>query len=793
MEERAEKKISYLAVFGLAFAMFAVAVIPTLISTKGVWVFYGDFNVQQIPFYYHAHEAIRSGNFFYDWSTDIGGSLVGCYSFYLLGSPFFWLTIPFPNEIVPYLMPWISALKYAVMATTAFAYAKRHLKTETGSLIAAFLFAFSGYQGAVLVYNHFHDAVAFFPLYLILFEKMVEEKKRVGFTLMTALMVIINYYFFVGQAVFLVIYFVTKYCFDAESFKDAFRKLIRCGLCALTGVLLSGIYLIPAVYYTMSNSRVSDTLLGYDMIAYANSLMPWGIVKSLVMLPDVSGLNSMLNPDYGRVSGVAAYIPLFSIAGVIAFFLYNKGSNWAKRLIVTCGVFAFIPILNSMFSAFNSEYYARWFYMPVLIMAMATASVVEERSESLPYLKRGATYTGVITIALILCSILPAKNADDELTILGALKNPEQLISQIAFSVVMILVLFIYLYKWATKNNKVTVVVALGACFLTTLDMMITGSVLIDMPRKDGFLSQAIHGESPIPYDDGEFFRVETEEDVYNYPMFWNGHCINSFISTIPSSTIEMYQKFGYSRKVTSNIWASRLGLRTLLSGKYFFDEKGTAIETIGRIDEMTDLKGYTLVDSACDFDIYKNENFLPMGFCFDEYVTETEFEESNASGQTKDRMLLKVLILNDEVAAKFDGVLKHADDSAYGTVSLVSFARACDERRKTACTNFEISTKGFTADIDMEKENLVFFSVPYEDGFTAFVDGQETEIVKADYGFMAIDVSKGSHSIEFKYVPSNLKYGMYASIAGALLLVGLIALTIFDKICNKSKNTLDS
>ena len=32
-------------------------------------------------------------------------------------------------------------------------------------------------------------------------------------------------------------------------------------------------------------------------------------------------------------------------------------------------MFALVPILNSAFYALNSSYYARWYYMPVLVLA----------------------------------------------------------------------------------------------------------------------------------------------------------------------------------------------------------------------------------------------------------------------------------------------------------------------------------------------------------------------------------------------------------------------------------------
>lgn len=771
--EKKIKRNELVKIFFIAFGIFAAAIIPQLLFTGGMWVYYGDFNVQQIPFYMHVHEAVRKWNIFYDWSTDLGGSLVGCYSFYLLGSPFFWITVPFPTSFIPYLLPWVAALKYALMALFAYIYARKYLRTETGAYAAALLFAFSGYQGAVLVYNHFHDFVAFFPLWLIMFERLVEEKKKLGFIFMTALMAIINYYFFVGGALFLVIYFIARYAlFERDRIKTSL-SFIRAAVCGATGLILSGVYILPAIYYTIGNSRLSNTLNGYELLAYRDSVMWLGIVKNIVMLPDVSGLNSMLNPDMARVSGIGAYIPLFSLAGVIAFFFYKKGRHWAKSLLIILAVFAGVPMFNAAFSAFNSEYYARWYFMPVLIMALVTGHVLEQREETGKYMRYGALFVGVTTILIIAMSILPAKDGDGNMTVLGKLKNPEQLASEIVFCTIMFLLLLLYLYKLSAKRNYVTRIVVGVACFLTTFAMLTTGAFLVEQERKASFVNQVLKGgESPLPEEE-EFYRIETDEDMYNYPMIWGAHSVTSFISTIPDSTLLAYSKFGIPRKVTSNPYTTRSGLRAILSCKYYVKDEEIAIETIGRLEDPTELKGYVEHSITRNgYKLYENENYVPMGISFDKYLTEKEFEESSATDQRKDRWLTRVIILSEKDADIYSDHIEHFDlaKSETGTI-----AADVAKLRETACTDFEISTNGFTATSNLEKDNLVFFSVPYEKGFRAFVDDEETRIVKADFGFMAVFVPAGTHEIEFKYVPSLLYDGLRVTCLGFVICVVII------------------
>lgn len=775
-----EKKFdfNYIKVFVTAFIMFGVVLLPSLIMSKGIWIYYGDYDIQQIPFYMHVHEAVRRGEFLYDWGTDLGGSYLGCYSFYLFGSPFFWLSVLFPNAAIPYVMPWLNALKYAVMAVTAYAYMKRHLKTETGAFIGALLFAFSGYQGAVLVFNHFHDAIAFFPLYLVLFERLMEKKKVFAFTVFTTFMLVINYYFFTGQVVFLIIYYFTVYFPEKKKFTEKLADILRALFSGLSGVLLAGVYILPAIYYTLGNGRLSQTLMGYDFVAYGDPLILWAIIKNVFMLPDVSGLNSFLNPGAARVSGIGAYLPMFSFAGVIAYFRLHREKCWQRRIMITVGIFAAIPVLNALFSALNAEYYARWYYMPVLIMSMMTASVVEERKENpenVEELLHGANVVTFVTVGIALMSLLPAKTDEGELTVLGGLKNYEQLISQLIFSAVMIALLYIYIKKISGKSDRTTRRFVTLVCYLTAATMFITGTVLMDKERKDDFISQVLKGESPLPKEEN-FYRVETDENFYNYPMFWeNGHSITSFISTIPSSTIDFYEAMGMTRKVTSHPWASRIGLRAILSGKYYLTNTMNSIEIIGHMEDMSELKGYSESFGSQGFVFYENENYIPMGFSFDSYVTEDEFIESEAPGTAKDRLLARNIILSTEDAAKYSKYFEHGDISDKRVISLDAFSSYCNILRANTCDSFVTRNDGFDATINMKKENLLFFSVPYEDGFKAYVDDEKTEIIKADFGFMAVVVPEGEHSIRFDYTLSYLKEGMYLSIAGLVIFIALL------------------
>ena len=145
--------------FLIALITAVVMFLPSIIWDEGYFLFLGDFNSQQVPFYKLAHAAVRSGNLGWNWYTDLGANFIASYSFYLLGSPFFWLTLPFPNDWVPYLMGPLLMLKYATMSMTATAWLRRYVKNAEFAILGGLLYAFSGYTMYNTFFNHFLDVI----------------------------------------------------------------------------------------------------------------------------------------------------------------------------------------------------------------------------------------------------------------------------------------------------------------------------------------------------------------------------------------------------------------------------------------------------------------------------------------------------------------------------------------------------------------------------------------------------------------------------------------------------------
>ncbi len=104
---------------------------------------------------------------------------------------------------------------------------------------------------------------------------------------------------------------------------------------------------------------------------------------------------------------------------------------------------------------------------------------------------------------------------------------------------------------------------------------------------------------------------------------------------------------------------------------------------------------------------------------------------------------------------------------------------------------HFELSTftnNKIVGNIDMNSSGYLFMSVPYSKGWKATVDGKETEIIKADYGFMALNLTEGSHTITLEYSTPLLTAGYTTSL---LALTTLAVLVLVEEIYRHRKRKI--
>ena len=102
----------------------------------------------------------------------------------------------------------------------------------------------------------------------------------------------------------------------------------------------------------------------------------------------------------------------------------------------------------------------------------------------------------------------------------------------------------------------------------------------------------------------------------------------------------------------------------------------------------------------------------------------------------------------------------------------------AVETRHTYTVEDINIGTNSLTGKIEVDSPQALFLSVPYSSSWKAYVDGRETEIVRADIAFMSLLLEKGEHEILMVYRTPGLGIGILVSIISFSILVGVIVVS---------------
>ena len=119
----------------------------------------------------------------------------------------------------------------------------------------------------------------------------------------------------------------------------------------------------------------------------------------------------------------------------------------------------------------------------------------------------------------------------------------------------------------------------------------------------------------------------------------------------------------------------------------------------------------------------------------------------------------------------RFEGTIKNI--RLLGSKTTVSSYEGADIRLEVTSDSCVAGT------LNAENSGYLFLSIPYEKGWTAQVDGIETEILQTDVGFVSIPVGAGEHSFTFTYQVPFMQEGAFVSILSLLLWAGILGLRV--------------
>ena len=525
----------------------------------------------------------------------------------------------------------------------------------------------------------------------------------------------------------------------------------------------------------IQNPRIDNPPQGWGALLYGNEQRYVHILQCLFFPPDIPARPNFTPDSNAKWASLGAWLPLFSMSGVIAW-LQTQKRDWLKRLLIILFFMAMVPILNSAFQLFNSSYYARWFYMLTLMMSLATVRSLE--SVQVDW-KRSIKWTMGITAAIAIpIAFIPQEISNDDgttTTRFGLMQYPDRFWIYVAIAFASLLLLIIAL-RFLKRDRKMFYRVTMVSVSVITV---IYAAYLIGLGKAQSYdthnfiIPYSLNQGEDIDLPDSDVeSRIDIYEGMDNQAMFWQMPTIQAFHSIVPGSIMEFYPSIGVTRDVGSRPETDVYGLRALTSTRWLFDYTGDTEEFESSTNSSdTKMPGWSFYDTQNGFDIWENRYFIPYGFTYDQYMTREQYD--NIAESSRHLALLKAIVLEDDAVERNKDILTQAptDSFRYGEAD---YYQDCLNRKSDTCSTFTRDNYGFTATYTAgAQDELVFFSVPWEAGWSATVNGEEAIIEKVNVGFMAVRVPANTEStIRFNYTTPGLK-------AGALITVGFLLLFV--------------
>lgn len=306
---------------------------------------YSDMYHQYIPFLTEFWRKLHSGeSLAFSWRAGLGSDFVAIYAYYL-ASPENWLAYFVPEGYLIEFMTYFVVVKIGLCGLTFAYYLRKHFGTKDLRIVwFAVFYAMSGYIAA---YNWNHmwlNCLWLTPLIILGLEGLVKEGRCCLYCLTLTASILTNYYISILLCIFLVLYFLLQLFTNGLSLKKKACALLHFALSSLLAGGMSAIILFPVVR-AMLATDFSSSVFPKKVEVYFNVLEM--LARHVPMLPTERGLDHWPN----IYCGVLAFIlvPIYFLHRAIPL----KEKIGRLLLLGTLLASFAVNILNFIWHGFN--------------------------------------------------------------------------------------------------------------------------------------------------------------------------------------------------------------------------------------------------------------------------------------------------------------------------------------------------------------------------------------------------------------------------------------------------------
>ena len=209
-----------------------------------------DLGQQYIDFFGLFKDTIlhHPSNIFYSFTKDLGGDMIGVWSYYLL-SPLNFIFLFFSKQHLDVAVILITLLKYGFAGLSFYTFSCKTVQIPISYRVATSIsYALSGF----FVANQFNimwlDAAYLLPMVALGIFKIFTEDKTETYVFSLSAILIINYYMGYMICIFAVLYFIYLSALNYHDFKTISKKSVKFFLSSITASLISAFIILPTLF-----------------------------------------------------------------------------------------------------------------------------------------------------------------------------------------------------------------------------------------------------------------------------------------------------------------------------------------------------------------------------------------------------------------------------------------------------------------------------------------------------------------------------------------------------------------
>ncbi len=784
-----------------------------------------DMYHQYAPFYSELWNKLRTGEgLTYSWNIGMGTDFTSLFAYYL-ASPINWIIVLFPQKYMIEIMNALIILKLSASSLSITYYLSKHFNTKNCSIALFGLFyGLSGYVAAYSWNIMWLDCILLLPLIMLGLERLVNENKCFLYCISLGLCIYTNYYIAIMVCMSVVIYFVVLIiAYNGPKHPKIYiKKILNWCIYSLLAGGLSACLLLPEMY-TFSLSASSDITFPQTLVSYFSVLEM--LTRQLINIPVHLGLEHYPN----IYCGVAVFI-------LIPLYMMNKNiparEKIGKSVILLIFLLAFnLNIPNFIWHGFhfpNSLPCRQAFIYIFFVIVMSY--------EAFHNIKSTSTKQIGIALWIAIAFLLIAEQ------IFTVDKTYDFKVVYISGAFILIYTLLLYLYHKKEWKYPALLIIAFGVCIIeVTINMQSTG---LGTTGRSGYLLDYDAVETvtnTIADEDDSLYRMDK---VYgarskNDGAWHNYRSISTFSSTSNAGVSELFGNLGFEHSTNAYGYnGATMFTNSLFSVKYVITNKHLVEDSLQTY--------YTGSDGEF---IYKNNYTLPIGFLVNsdvntewkpnsmyngidnqnsfvktatgissmftltydyKSITDVTFEPvksghlylylqnsnieslgvsingtvTNYTGLKNGNRILDIgyVTPNDEIEAYADSNIQ---ELLVYTLETDRFIDAYNKLNECGLNVTKHTNTKIEGTVNATYDGTMMFSIPYDGGWSVYVDGKKTDTYALQDALLAFDVTSGNHEITLKYTPVNLIKGC---IITALCIIILIVVYLFKKMCKNGK-----